>query len=109
MFTALLVSAGAVITFVITMTGTCVYWIEAGDRDRERALREIEILNSAWVRIDAVRGKPRGDRYHGAERIGRLFQERPAVFFKDYVALTRAHPELTRFAPATEAYIVSLP
>ena len=50
------------------------------------------------------------ERYHGTLRIGRLFQERPAVFFKDYIALTRAHPELkARFAPATEAYIASLP
>lgn len=49
------------------------------------------------------------ERYHGSARIGRLFQESPVKFFKDYIALYRKHRQITaRFAPATEAYITSL-
>jgi uncharacterized protein (DUF779 family) len=47
----------------------------------------------------------------GPRRIGGYFQQHPAAFFQDYVALYRTHGAAVpaRFAPATEAYLASLP
>jgi hypothetical protein len=47
--------------------------------------------------------------YCGAACIRGAFAERPAAFFRRYVALSHAHPGLVRFAPETEAFVASLP
>jgi hypothetical protein len=49
------------------------------------------------------------ERYCGAACIGRAFAERPAAFFRRYIALCEAHRELTCFAPETRAFVASLP
>lgn len=43
------------------------------------------------------------ERHCGAACVGRLFERPPVEFFREYVRLYRAHPEIVgRFAPATE-------
>jgi hypothetical protein len=49
------------------------------------------------------------DRAHGPARIGRYFQQHPAEFFGDYVALYRGgHSVPARFSAATERLIDSM-
>ncbi|WP_420125937.1 DUF5700 domain-containing putative Zn-dependent protease [Longimicrobium sp.] len=49
------------------------------------------------------------ERHCGARCIGALFRQPPAEFFRRYIALYRAHPEITRrFSRETEAYVASL-
>jgi hypothetical protein len=48
------------------------------------------------------------ERYCGRECIARLFKEPPVEFFRRYIALYRAHPEIKgRFSPETETFIVA--
>jgi len=48
------------------------------------------------------------ERYCGRECIAQLFRKPPVEFFRQYVALCRAHPEISgRFSKATEAFIAA--
>lgn len=50
------------------------------------------------------------ERHCGPECIGRLLEQPPVEFFRQYIALYRAHPEITaRFAPETERMLLTLP
>lgn len=49
------------------------------------------------------------ERYCGRQGIGRLFEEAPVEFFREYISLYQAHPEIRwRFSPDTEKYIASV-
>ena len=49
------------------------------------------------------------DRYCGAECISALFDRAPVEFFRQYIALYRAHPQITaRFSRETEELITSV-
>ena len=49
------------------------------------------------------------ERHCGGGCIPRLFARPPVEFFRQYIALYRAHPEIRgRFAPETERYLMSL-
>jgi hypothetical protein len=48
------------------------------------------------------------DRYCGHTCIGALFGKPPVEFFRQYISLYKAHPEITaRFAPDTETFIMN--
>jgi hypothetical protein len=79
-----------------------ITWAEASERGFTRSPEnEDRFYFVGYEMAKAIEG------YCGQECIGRLFEEPPVDFFRQYISLYREHPEIRwHFAPETERYLM---